>query len=446
LHAGLTRVDPATLRPVPYLARELVWSGPLTLDVALRPGLRFHGGAPFGAPDVVATLHAFASPKVGSRHATTVEPIAEVVATAPLSVRIVLKRPHATLLSDLELPMLRRDQADGPPDPAGEALDGLGPYELERGVRGELDLRPSHDGVRQDAPARERLAVRTVHDENARAVRLYSGRADVAQGGISPTLLPALEGNAGLLLATSHGANLTYLVARVDHGPLADVRLRRAISLAIDRQTLADYLFGGRATPAESVLPDGHWARRAPSPDEPTVRFDLAAARAIVSAMPGPPRRLTLLTSTDRLRVTVARTMAEGLGGAGIDVDVVPLELGTLIARLNAGDFDLASLQLPELTEPNVLRVFLHSAYVPPAGSNRGRVRDAELDAWLDLGDAATDDSARARAYAGVDARIHDQLFIIPLWHEDQVAVVSPRARGYQPTPDGRWLSLADLP
>src|SRR6202041_816229 len=101
--------------------------------------------------------------------------------------------------------------------------------------------------------------------------------------------------------------------------------------------------------------------------------------------------------STERLRLTVARTMAQELGDVGLDVEVVPLELGTLIARLNAGDFDLASLQMPELTEPNVLRVFLHSAFVPPAGANRGRIRDAELDALLDLGDRTLDLTARAR-------------------------------------------------
>jgi peptide/nickel transport system substrate-binding protein len=103
-------------------------------------------------------------------------------------------------------------------------------------------------------------------------------------------------------------------------------------------------------------------------------------------------------------------------------------------------------LQIPELTEPNVLRVFLHSAFIPPAGSNRGRVQDAELDTLLDDGESNPDPGARARAYAGVEQRLRQALFIIPLWHEDQVAVVSQRAREFRPSPEGRWLSLASLP
>jgi peptide/nickel transport system substrate-binding protein len=440
LHAGLTRTDPESLRPIPYLAASFRWVDPLTLDLTLREDVRFHSGAPFMAEDVVATLQAFASAAVASRHASTVEPIESVVAEGPHEVRIHLRRMHATLLSDLDLPILRHDQAAGPPDPMGEALDGLGPFEIEHTTRGEILLRPARLGA--IGPAHESVAIRTVHDENARALRLYSGHADIAVNGISPTLLPALDGRAGLALATTAGANLTYLVVRVDRGALADVRLRQAISLGIDRQAIADSLFSHHATPASTVLPEGHWASVA---TPPPFAFDPEAARALVGTMTTAPKGLTLLTSTDRLRMTVARTMAQELGEVGIAVEVIPLELGTLIARLNTGDFDLASLQLPELTEPNILRVFLHSAFIPPAGANRGRVRDAKLDALLDLGDSTVDEMARAEVYGNVERRLREELFIIPLWHEDQVAVVSARAREFRPSRDGRWLSLATL-
>jgi peptide/nickel transport system substrate-binding protein len=441
LHAGLVRLDPATMRPIPYLAASFRWTGPLTLQVTLRDDVRFHSGAPFTADDVVATVHAFGSAEVGSRHVSSVEPIASIVANDPHTVTIVLRRPHATLLSDLELPMLRADQATSPPDPTGERLDGLGPYEVEHNERGQLRLKPAHFGV--GGPAHHSVALRTVHDENARALRLYSGRADVALNGISPTLLPALDGRADLTLATTRGANLTYLVPRVDRGPMADVRLRRAISLAIDRRTITDYLFARRAVPADTVLPEGHWA--APRAAAPLL-FDPEAARVLVRAISTDRPRVTLLTSTDRFRLTVARTMAEEMGDVGVDVEVVPLELGTLIARLNAGDFDLAALQIPELTEPNILRVFLHGSFIPPNGNNRGRTHDATLDALLDDGESEQDEPARADAYAKVEALLRDQLFIIPLWHEDQVAVVSGRARAFRPSPEGRWLSLAGLP
>jgi peptide/nickel transport system substrate-binding protein len=129
----------------------------------------------------------------------------------------------------------------------------------------------------------------------------------------------------------------------------------------------------------------------------------------------------------------------------GIDLEIVPLDLGTMLARLKAGDFELAALQLPELQEPNVLRVFLHSASIPPAGSNRGRVRSAALDSLLDRGDEAQGETARRAIYAELEERVRLELPIIPLWHEDQVAVTSERARAFVPSADGRWMGLASL-
>jgi ABC-type transport system substrate-binding protein len=83
---------------------------------------------------------------------------------------------------------------------------------------------------------------------------------------------------------------------------------------------------------------------------------------------------------------------------------------------------------------------------VPPRGSNRGRVRDEELDRLLDEGDREMDPAARRAVYAEVERRVRDQLFIIPLWHEDQVSLTSPRARAFTPSREGRWLSIARLP
>ncbi len=76
VHAGLVRLDPDTLAPLPTWRRGWRWLDPLTLEVELRDDVRFHSGAPFRARDVVATLQAFASPAVASRHASVVDAIA----------------------------------------------------------------------------------------------------------------------------------------------------------------------------------------------------------------------------------------------------------------------------------------------------------------------------------------------------------------------------------
>jgi peptide/nickel transport system substrate-binding protein len=433
VHAGLVKCDPNTLAPRPYLAESWEWTGPLELRVVLREA-RFHSGAPLRPADVVATIRAFQSPEVGSRHARVVEAIAEVREEGPRAVTFTLRHPHATLLTDLEVPVLRADEAFSPARPDG-TLDGLGPFKVAQRAAGVVDLVPAPGG------AHVPVTLRTVHDENARALRLHAGRADVALNAISPTLLPALDGAPGLAVRSRPGANLTYMVMRVDEGPLADVRLRKAISLAIDRGLIAQTLLAGRAQPASGLVAPAHWAHT----DWPPLPFDRAEARRLVDAAGARGAHLTLTTSTDRLRGTIARTIAQGLQDIGLEVEVVPLELGTMLARLAAGDFQLASMQLPEMTEPNVFRVFLHSTSIPPLGANRGRVRDPGIDAMLDQAESVTAPEDRRKLYQALEADVRDQGWILPLWHEDQVVVTSARARAFVPSAEGRWLGLASL-
>ncbi|HLK39343.1 MAG TPA: ABC transporter substrate-binding protein [Polyangiaceae bacterium] len=435
IHAGLVRLDPDSLEPRPYAARGWRWIDPLTMEIELRDDVQFHSGAPLRARDVVATLRAFASPAVASRHARVVEAIADATEEGDGRVRVRLARSHATLATDLELPILRADQAASPPAPDG-TLDGIGPYAIAQVSPGDIRLVPASGGA---TIAMHPIELRTVHDENARALRLEAGRADVSLNLISPSLLPALGAQPGLFVADRPGANLTYVVIEEEHAPLGDPRVRRALSLAIDRAAICSGLFDQRARPAGGLLPPSLWA----ASDAAPLPFDAGSARATLAASGA--RRLTMLASTERLRTDVARFVAQELGDAGVEVTVVPLEIGTMIARLNGGDFDLAILQIPELTEPNVLRHFLHGSSVPPAGANRGRVRDAALDALLDAGDEVIDPGARRAIYARFEAREREQMHWLPLWYEDQVVVTSERARAFVPSAEGRWLSLAAI-
>jgi peptide/nickel transport system substrate-binding protein len=438
VHAGLVRLDPDTLDPRPYLARSWRWVDSRTLAVELRSDVRFHSGAAFRAHDVVETLRAFSSPAVGSRHARVVEAIDEASEDGDGRVIVHLARAHATLLTDLELPILRADQAFSRPAPDG-SLDGLGPYAVAQVERGEVLLVPAEGGA-LPRPMHA-VSLRTVHDENARALRLQAGRADIALNVVSPMLLPALEGRSALAVVSRPGANLTYMVVQHERSPFGDLRVRHALSLAIDRDAIVKGLFDGRAHPAGGLIAPANWAHV----DTPRLPFDPTATRALL-AEAGVARRVTLLSSTDRLRSDVARFIAQEFGDVGVAVDVVLLELGTMIARLNAGDFDLAVLTIPEMTEPNVLRHFLHSAFVPPRGANRGRVHDTELDTLLDEGDQTSDPEARRAIYARVEEREREAMHLLPLWYEDQVAVTSPRARSFVPSAEGRWLGIASVP
>lgn len=441
VHAGLFRLDEKDLHPIPYAARSYTVVGPTELLVELRDDIAFHSGKPLTSDDVVATFTAIADKRVGSRHARIFDAVESVTADSPHAVRFHMKRPHATLLTDLEMPILRADQAFGKPASDGE-LDGIGPYRLAKRTEGEMLLVPAQGSALGKAPAHS-LTVRVVHDENARALRLLSGSADMVQNGFSLSLIPALAKEPGLIVHARPGANITYLLFRVDRGPLANVTLRRAVGQMLDRELVGRTLLSGHASVATTVLPVEHWAHT--QRPQAAMTFDPDAAQATVERLGLRGTTLELLTSTDRLRSTVARYFAQSMNARGLDVTVRELELGTLIARLNAGDFDMCTLQLPELAEPNALRHYLHSTYIPPEGGNRGRVHDLTLDALFDEGDRELLPEKRRVIYQQLEEQLARGVYLVPLWHEDQVAVTGPRAAGYEPSPEGRWLGLASV-
>jgi peptide/nickel transport system substrate-binding protein len=200
-------------------------------------------------------------------------------------------------------------------------------------------------------------------------------------------------------------------------------------------------LFASRATAARSLLPPGHWAF--PSQLD-SARLDAPLSRSELERLP----RLTLLAGTDRLRLIVARAVAQMLNDAGLHVAVLPLDFGVLLSRLDSGDYDMAMLQMPELTEPNVLRWFLHEDGVPGEGGegrNRARYRSREASALLDRASEIPDLDRRRELYGHLAEILADDMPLVPLWHEDQVAVVSERARDFRLSAEGRWLAVAAL-
>ncbi|HMJ10514.1 MAG TPA: ABC transporter substrate-binding protein [Polyangiaceae bacterium] len=438
VHAGLTGLNPDTLLPVPLVASS--WHRPdaLTVHVELKPNLRFHSGRPLHAADVCATLDALNDPALASPHRAVVRAFASCGVESARALTLKLSAPRASLLTDLEVPILRADQARSAPSPSG-ALDGLGPYRIARFVPGEVVLEPAQTGL-LPRPAHSAV-VRSVRDENARALRLLAGRSDIAPNAVSAALWPALEGHEGLSLVSRRGANVTYLLMQNDRDPFSAQRVRHAVARAIDRKRIILHLLGGRAELASSIFPPGHWS----NPDVPLpVPYDPAAARAVLTGL----RPITLLTSTERARVTIARAIAQMLEDAGLEVRVITLDLGILLARLDSGDFDLASLQMPELTEPNLLKWFFHPSAVPGEGQegrNRARYRNPKAAELLDRAAVASSTEQRRALYGELAQLMATDLPVVPLWHEEQVALVSARACKFSLSAEGRWLALAGL-
>jgi len=449
LFASLVTIDPRTLEVIPDLAESVTASSPTQFDVRLRHGLRFSDGSTLDAEDVVATFQGVVDPKLKSRYAHAYRRIAEMRVSDPRTIQFVLHEPHATFLTDLELPIVRSEDAfhriATPEDPLPI---GAGPYRLVERDLGVIELRANphwHRGT----PKHPSLRMVVIRDDNTRALRMLAGQGDLAIASIPPLLLPMFREDPRFEPRSVAGISTMYLGFLTTSPKLEDVRVRRAIGHAIDRALLVRAKYDGLARVTDSWIPHGHWADiDAP----PSLGFDPNRSRALLDAagFPNPsgaePRmRLVLRTTSERFRQSVARAIAAMLGDVGIEVDVRPSEAATLISDLNRGRFEITLLQVPEVIEPHVLSWFFDSSRIPgpqSEGANRWRYRNEELDRLFEIGRTQVDRQRRLEAYQQVQEILARDIPVLPLWQPDTIAVVR-RGSSFDVPRDGRFGTLA---
>ncbi len=449
IFASLVTIDPHTLEPIPDLAERIEATSPTSYRVTLRHGLRFDDGSALDASGVAATFRSVVDPPMASRYAPTFARLARVVALDTHTVSFELDGPHASFITDLELPVLRAEDAHvriaRPGDPAPI---GAGPYRLSERADGRLllEANPHWHGGKPRFP---RVRMIVVTDDNTRALRLLAGAADLALNSVPPLLLPLFDKRDDFDLDSARGIGTTYIGVNTEAPLLRDVRVRRAIAHGIDRQLLIDRKLGGRAALATSFVPVGHWAH---DPSATSYAYDPALARALLdeaglSTRGHEPRaRLSLRCGNDRFRYSLARAIAAMLREIGLEIDVRIAETASMLTDLDRGQFELTLLQMPELTEPHVLSWFFGRERIPGPGregANRWRFSNLAFDAALEQGRVATTRSGRVASYREAQRLLATELPVIPLWHEDVVAIRSRRARGFATPRNGRFSTLA---
>jgi peptide/nickel transport system substrate-binding protein len=452
--AGLTTVDAPDSRPRMLLAESIEREASGVYRVRLRADARFSYGSRVTAEDVAYTYGSLTDPALHSPWRKAMEERGILPSAMEIlddrTVRFRLPRPLATFVTDLELGLVskRAALAAGGRFPAGSVV-GAGPFRLMRNGAERAELAPNPYWI-GGAPSIARLVFKVVRDDGARILSLVGGSADLLQNTAapSPLLVDTVLENRALKATFARSATWSYLGVNCEDSWLRDPRVRRALALAIDRPSIVATKLNGRGVVSSSMLPPSNWAH------DPTITawpYDPAAARALLAAAGAQGRQLTLKTSANsKFRVALARVIASQLAEVGLEVEVRAYEFGTFLGDIKRGNFDLFLLQMAEVTEPDFFLPLFHSSRIPTyddpdVGLNRWRYRDAELDHWLEAGRAAEDPQARRAIYARVEARLRDALPAIPLWHEDNVAVMRRELSGYAIFPNARFSALAEV-
>ncbi len=437
LHEPLVSLDSMDGTVRLELLEHLEQVDSLTAILHLKQEVRFSDGTLLTSRDVAFTLQNLKSG--GSPFAGKWQDLVKVEPLDSHRVLLQFSRPRPTLLTDLDIGIMKAGHT-------GKIPVGAGSHVLAHRSTDRLELH-RNPYYFKGLPPVSRLVFQTVEEENIRALLMSSGHADVAQNNISPILLPALRH-----IPFQHGPSwtLTYVGFNAQVPQLADPRVRKALALALDRDRLIRARFHGYARLARSVLPPGHVAH-APGPELP--HDPAGAARLLDEAGypvdPDTGIRFTLeyKTSSNPFRVALAKVIAGYWGKIGVQVRVRSLEWGVFFSDIKKRNFQVMSLQLPEIAVPDILWDFFHSSNIPsaqrPDGVNRWGYANPEVDRWLDETKQIEDLEMRLERFRHVQEKLMQDLPILPLWFEDNLVFLSRRVREYDLLPNARWTSLS---
>ncbi len=452
LHAPLTEYSPSG-GLAPGLAASWRSDDARTWTFGLTPGLVWSDGAPITSDDVVWTARRAVDPRTGfadlgdffavrGARAALLGQIApeEIGVSAPDAHTVVFELDRPVSLFPVlmrEFYPLPRHAVEARPDDwtRPEHWVSAGPYLLaDQGAMSyRLEKNPRFAGV--EGVRIGTIRVDVIDDGAARARRFRAGDYDLVDRPPGDQL-GLLRERIGDQLRSFPAPILTYIKVNCASPRLRDVRVRQALSLAIDRAYLNTHFFHGLSTPADRVIPD---------PEAESAGPDLDAARARLEDAgygPGNPLRLTLRASAvDRDRVALA--IIDDWRRAGVACELLATYPLDLYAAVDGGEYDLALARFDRglKSDPDfMLQPFAREGFADNTNWEGGR-RPA-FDALMREARGELDRTRRAQLHREAEAELLADMPNIPLLHERAWWLVAPRVRARDDIPPHLWRDL----
>jgi peptide/nickel transport system substrate-binding protein len=456
---GLTTTD-EEMRVVPLLAREVptvenggvVLRGDGGMDVTwkLRPNVRWHDDVPFTSADVKFTVDAINSPTYNPESTDGFDRITSVDTPDPLTAIVHYKEIYAPydiqfIRGALPKHVLEGRDIDRAQDYNRNPL-GTGPYHVAEWKAGEHILleRVPHYWRGDAFPKIRRLLFKFVANTNTRVAQLKSGEVHVV------ALVPwdkyrEISGVPAIVVKRTPGNAYEHVTLNEKQfPPFADVRVRRALIHALDRELFTRSILDGLAPVAHGPIQPVSWAYT----DRIThYRFDPPRARALLDEAGwkvgangirehgGRPLAFTLLTQAGfAVRENIAQAIEQQLRDVGVAVSV-ELHDGTAISSIwFEGRFD-AMLHWWQMPSDPELTTFFAADRMPPAGRNINYYRNEELTRLLYASDRTVDREERKRLLYRAQAIVADAVPEIPLYSITRLDAVPATLQQFKGNP-----------
>ncbi len=459
----------ADSRAVPGLAESWTNIDPLTWEVKLRRGVKFHNGDAFDAQDVVFSLER--APNVPNSPASFAQGVAsldkiEVVDSHTL--KITSKDPDPLFVENLgTIYIVNKETTEGASSAdfnSGKVAFGTGPYKFVEWVPADRLVMVRNDDYWGAKPAFEKATAKFITNDAARVAALLSGSVDMIDQ-VPPSDIPTLSKDSKVALFTRGSGRLVYFALNqrddapfvtdikgqpLPKNPFQDARVRKAVSLMIDRNAIVDRILSGQGEPAGQLVPEGMFGHAA---DVPAPTVDVKAAKKLLAEAGYPDGfAVTIHCSNDRFSLDGEVTQAVGQllarGGLKIEkVETLPYSVYTKAA--GKGDYGFFCFSYGNSTGEagRGLSSIIHTYDKPnDIGTlNRFRYSNPKVDKLIVAAVQEFDSDKRWKMLADATKAAFEDVAVVPLYWQS-LTWATRKGLTYSPRRDERTLASATAP
>lgn len=404
----LVELDPETREPFGVLAESWERIDPYTYEFRLRQGVQFHHGyGEMTAADVAFSISRAAnSPAVAAIMGDFDSDRVEIV--NDYTVRIRTEDPFAPFLNNISHPAaaILSEAAFNELGERGfgENPVGTGPFEFYERAAGDYVEFRRFDDYHGELPTFEELQLRVVILPDNRVIQLETGEVDIAF--VSGSQMARVGRNNHLRLERLTNYQIFYMGMNTER--IEDVRVRHAISYAINTAEIHEHIMYGLGEPLTGPLSPNVFGART---DLPGFDFDQAeATRLLEEADFDFSQTLTIVTNEFPERQEWAQAISAQLGQIGMNVEVVQVENPIFLSETAEGLYDMFILAWTTVTGDGDYGLFpLFHSESRGAPGNRTFFNHPRVDELILLGRTTFDLDERIAAYDEVQQIIHDE-------------------------------------
>ena len=432
-HEKLMITDGSYKPNVNWLLKSLKYENPTTVLTTVRDGITFHDGSKLTAQTIKFQMDWIMDKANGAWSASWLSPVQSIEVVDDTTLRWKTREPWAGftgvianvpgyVMSEAALRELG-EKYDGQPQ-------GTGAYIIEEASPGnfvKLKRNPNwwfaKASGNPDMPYFDGIIVNVIPDPSVRLANLRAGKIDVLS--LDKSQYDVVKNDPELIVYKFPANNVAALRFNTQKGVMKDIRLRKAVSMAIDRKALLAGTQFGLGRVASAMYPDDHWAH---NPELQPVAYDPAGAKKLL-AEAGYPNGLTIKgyysNTTDGQ--TLAEAVKNMLSKVGIDWQLELLAPVPAAQKMKDLDYDLAQAGWVFIYDPDLMASGL---YHPDGGFNFGRSKNDAAIALIEAGRKEVDVEKRQAIYHQLEKVLYDNYEDAWLYWDEAAVAYRKNVRG----------------